>query len=131
MLVEGDRHYNNISPAHFWRGEISFDQTTKLASSAFSWVGVTLSLVLSLMFYRSLFFLLAIVLSVLLRYTDSDYSLVSSNFFLTITQQKPKFLKPIPSLTERFIIKTSDPNPFIYNFRYLNVIDCEMYDINK
>jgi hypothetical protein len=49
--------------------------------SVFSGVRVTRSLVLCVVFCRSLFvvFLLAIVLSVLLRSTDSVYPLVSSN----------------------------------------------------
>jgi hypothetical protein len=51
--------------------------------SGFSWVRVTRSLVLYVSFvdrYLSfVLFLLAIVLSVLLRYTDSHYPLVSSN----------------------------------------------------
>jgi len=47
----------------------------------FSEVRVTLILVLCVMLCRSLFvlFLLAIVLAVLLRFTDSDYPLVSSH----------------------------------------------------
>jgi hypothetical protein len=47
-------------------------------TTGFSWVRVTQSLVLSVMFCRSLFvllylFLFAMLLSVLLRFTDSDY----------------------------------------------------------
>jgi len=46
--------------------------------SVFSGVHVTRSLVLCVMFCRSLFVLLAILLSVL-RFTDSNYPLISSN----------------------------------------------------
>ena len=54
----------------------------------FSGVRVSWSLVFYEMFCRSLFvnFLLAIMLSVLLRFTDSDYSLVSSNWSCAILQ---------------------------------------------
>jgi hypothetical protein len=48
------------------------------SSPVFSVVRVTQPLVLCVTFI-SLFVLLAIVLSVLLRFTDSDYSLISSN----------------------------------------------------
>jgi len=49
------------------------------SSPVFSGVRITQSLVLCVMFCRSLFVLLAIVLSVLLRFTDYDYPLISSN----------------------------------------------------
>ena len=52
--------------------------------SVFSGVRVTRSLVLCVMFCRSLFVLLAILLSVLLRFTDSNYPLVSSNSHLLV-----------------------------------------------
>ena len=48
----------------------------------FSGVLVTWSLVLCVMFCRSLFVLLSIVLSVLLRYTDSDYPFGIFKLFL-------------------------------------------------
>jgi uncharacterized membrane protein len=51
----------------------------------FSGVRVTQSLALCVMFCRSLFVLLAIVLSVLLRFTDSDYPFGIFKLFLSST----------------------------------------------